>query len=125
MSVSIDGEIIVGNFIIGLLEKGKYSFSMDELYEFEKKFSEKLKEKGVYYSKFVPFDAFNFYEDYPFFMENIIDRKIFIIIQKERFTNGFYKLEVRYFRMGLQKELINIMADVINHMYVEGNAKDE
>ena len=125
MSASISGDIIVGNFIVGLLEKEKFSFSMDEICEFDKKLSEKLKEKDNFYSTFIPFDVFSFYENYPFFMEQVIDKKTFIIIRKERFTHGFYKLAVRYFRMGLQKELVQDITDVMNSMYVKGIKNNE
>lgn len=103
--ISVDTEVIIGNYIIELVLQRKYQFTIEDLRQLDIALSPKLT-KLDYHFKPLFFHVFDFADAYPDFVEIRVD---IIYIKKDVSIDTL----IRYFRLGCPKDLIKTIEDVI------------
>lgn len=101
MMITVEPEIIIGNYIIELLNKSVRKFNKNELQKIDDELSSSLSKIGYYYKPLI-FHINEFAEMYSMFVE-LKDNDV--IIKDYAIEN--VSLVNRYFRLGCPKELIN------------------
>ena len=102
--IVVKTEVIIGNYIIELIEKGIFQFTIEDLHKLDNVLSLRVAKMDYHYKPLV-FHIYDFLEKYPSFVTSKDDT---VYIKKEAVKDK--ELVIRYFRIGCPK---NLVAEII------------